>query len=319
MALFQKFSNNASRLLLTKQIQSNKDASKNFIFSKGSKTNNKFFEARYVRRNKDKVSAYVSSHTGCKMACQFCYLTRQGQTSFRHTTLEDYIEQLDEIVDHYVCASPGLDASRLNINFMARGEPLANKIVVNQYPEFHKVVQERYGYLFDTVNMNISTIMPNTLKSIGRPLHRVFEGNPVRIYYSMYASDSRVFKHKWMPNALPTMEALDMLQDLQEHNDKVQVNIHFALIKNENDSMQNAKEIASMLKGRQFNGKFNLVRYNPPPGSSSQEAVPSRIQDFYDVISEVMPSSSRIVPRVGQDAYASCGMFWNENGEINNS
>jgi adenine C2-methylase RlmN of 23S rRNA A2503 and tRNA A37 len=54
------------------------DGSINLIFNYARS----FIEARYVQRAPDYISAYVSSHNGCKMGCTFCWLTAQKQTEF---------------------------------------------------------------------------------------------------------------------------------------------------------------------------------------------------------------------------------------------
>jgi adenine C2-methylase RlmN of 23S rRNA A2503 and tRNA A37 len=105
-----------------KSIPSIFDKSINYIFktAKGGS-----FEARYVRRAKEYISAYPSSHDGCKMGCEFCWLTQNKQTSFNHLTLSDYELQLQIILknvpekDHELLNKHQV---RINVNFMAKGE-----------------------------------------------------------------------------------------------------------------------------------------------------------------------------------------------------
>ena len=59
--------------------------------------------------------------------------------------------------------------------------------------------------------MNISTIMPYTIKD--RSLCDIFGNTPVNLYYSLYSINEK-FKQKWMPNAIPSLTALDKLQEL---------------------------------------------------------------------------------------------------------
>ena len=87
-----------SSILYFRKLPSKIDASTNFIFHNHIKG---AFEARYVRRNADKVSAYLSSHTGCSMGCQMCFLTHLGENSMKHAKIKDYEEQFKIIMNHY--------------------------------------------------------------------------------------------------------------------------------------------------------------------------------------------------------------------------
>ena len=56
---------------------------------------------------------------------------------------------------------------------------------------------------------------------------------------------------------------------------------------------------------------FNLVAYNPPEGED-----PSLfdLEHARDIVLCIMPSQTQVnvVPRIGPDAYVSCGMFFSE-------
>ena len=69
---------------------------------------------------------------------------------------------------------------------MSRGEPLANKYVINNYPELYSSINNAVksnGY--KETKMNISTIMPYTIKN--KSLCDIFQGYPVNLYYSLYS------------------------------------------------------------------------------------------------------------------------------------
>lgn len=294
----------ASSLKPTSVLSSTIDASTNFIFPYGKGT----LEARYVNRN-GKVIAYLSSHSGCKMGCKFCFLTNQNQLWFDHTTIDAYRDQLDEVLHHAMFEKKinlhGLP--KLNINFMARGEALANKYVINNYRDLVNGLDAVANtYCIDNIKVNISTIMPHTIKD--RNLKDIFgNDNPPHLYYSLYSLDEKFRKH-WMPNAIPVRDALDKLKKYE--NSTYPITFHYALIKDHNDSLESAAEIVKILREYKFVGKFNLVRYNPHPDSGSAEADEDRLNEVFNIISEGLGNpKSYIVPRVGKDVYASCGMF----------
>lgn len=290
-------------------LESKIDRSKNWLFSYGKSV----LECRYVRRENamDKISLYVSSHNGCTMGCKFCFLTNQSQTSFKHSSLDSYMMQIQTVLDHYIKQTvihPDETAKRVNINFMARGEPLANKIIVNQYQKFYDCVNrfvQTYG--LEGFRMNISTIMPKTIQD--RSLIDIFSDRPAYLYYSFYSIEDK-FREYWMPNAMPWKSALDKLKAYQEVSG-IPITFHWAIIKDHNDDPKMFREMAQILKSYDFNAKYSIVRYNPHENSNSEEADDERRNEIFSILSPIM-KSSKIIPRVGYDVNASCGMFVNQ-------
>src|SRR5215470_2065768 len=82
-------------------------------------------EARFVRRRADTVVIYLSSQTGCSQACRMCHLTATRQTDHRDVTLDEYVAQAEVVLEHYQRVEP---ARTVHFNFMARGEPLLNRV-----------------------------------------------------------------------------------------------------------------------------------------------------------------------------------------------
>lgn len=297
-------SNNTVKVGDVTTIMSSIDKSVNWIsaFGKGK------IETRFVQKTDDYFIAYLSSHSGCNQGCRFCYLTQQNQTTFDHVPIELYESQFETVLNHYDINGNG-EATRVNINLMARGEPLANKNLVQNYPVFYTKIWNLVHKFDITPKVNISTIMPKHIKHWD--LDGIFKGYPAHIYYSMYTIDNK-FREQWIPNAMDVYDALDKLKDYEEaaldNGMKYPVTFHWALIKDHNDSIYMAKETARLLKQYNFKSKFNLVRYNPHINTDTNES--ERIQEIFDIISSAFDSpKSYIVPRVGPDVRASCGMF----------
>ena len=162
----------------------------------------------------------------------------------------------------------------------------------------------------DQVEYNFSTIMPvangsTQFNHLARYAHA--EINPT-IYYSLYSVNPD-FRKRWLPKAMPVKDALRHLHAYQVFTDKPIV-FHWAYIEGENDSEAEAAEIARLIKEYNIRGRFNLVRYNPFSEDQGKESSEEVLQARFEQISAVMTEpGSRIVPRVGQDVHASCGMF----------
>ncbi len=287
------------------------DKSVNWVipFGKGA------VETRFVQKRSDYIISYVSSHSGCRMGCQFCYLTQQKQTSFDHVDIQGYRRQLSFALRHYMreVARGAPRANRVNVNFMARGEALSNKWVVNHYPKLYQELNKLTVTPQLSLKMNISTIMPHTVGD--RELRDIFRYSPANVYYSLYSLDDG-FRDKWMPNAMPVHRALQKLRQYEIDTEGVvdtPVTFHWAYIKGHNDDITGAHQIAKQLKSMWFRAKFNLVRFNPHPNLERQgivEPEEPKLMELFSIISDALGHDrSYMVPRVGRDVSASCGMF----------
>ena len=259
-------------------------------------------ETRYVRREHDTIVIYLSSQTGCRQACRMCHLTATGQTATRDVTLDEYVAQAETVLDHY----RGVEPARLvHFNFIARGEPLLNPVLVHRSAE----LLDRLWRLATAHELRsrflISTIMPRTL---ARPLVDIFDRYHPELYYSLYSTDD-AFRRRWLPNAQPVAAALEQLAAWQRATSKI-VKIHFAFIRGLNDSEANVHAICDALEARALVAHINIVRYNPPSpahGEEPDEAVTERNARIFEA--RLPHARVQVVPRVGFDVNASCGMF----------
>jgi 23S rRNA (adenine2503-C2)-methyltransferase len=293
------------------RLKSLQDSSVNFIIDRaGSIT-----EARYVQRHRDQVICYLSIADGCAQACRFCHLTRTGQVSNRTTTPDELVQQALLVLKQYQRSSdPNHKALCLNYNFMARGEPLAQREFVENYKEYHDkllAIGKLFGFKY--IKFNISTIYPKVYEAMAkgyRNLYRFFPNDDTYLYYSLYSVNSS-FREKWLPNAVNPNVAMDQLSE-RHWRTGTSIIIHHAMIAGENDSTEDAQNIAMYLRGysQMVNFKFNLVRYNPFSEVYGKEADMDKITSAFTILNNVLSANDiQLVPRVGPDVFASCGMF----------
>ncbi len=281
-----------------KKLKSNIDQSVNFIEDQLVG----FLESRYVRKTDEYFICYLSSQTGCNRGCKFCHLTATNQTAFKDSDYQDYLNQALQVFRHY---RQETKANYIHYNFMARGEALANKILLKDadkilYSLADLAVQEGLNPKF-----NISTIMPQTLSD--KKLTDIFKIITPTMYYSLYSMNPS-FRKKWIPSAMNPLEALDLLKEYQDMTKKI-VKIHYAFIKDENDSIEDLTEMCIEIERRGLLTEFNLVRYNPystVQGEESSDLVIARNLDF---LKQNFKGKVQMIPRVGFDVKASCGMF----------
>jgi 23S rRNA (adenine2503-C2)-methyltransferase len=284
-----------------KVLNSQIDSSVNFIENQLSG----FLESRYVKRpNAKYFIAYLSSHNGCNRGCTFCHLTATDQTSFIDSSHNDFVGQAIRIFKHYRDNKESVDY--MSYNFMARGEPLANQILL----EDGDALLSKLGQVAKEEGLpakfNISTIMPLTLK---KSLVDVFHYINPTIYYSLYSTKPE-WRKKWMPGAMDHNQALEMLAEYQNFSKKI-VKIHFPFIAGENDYEEDMYNMCLAIDKAGLISEFNLVRYNPASEDqgkeSSEEVIARNIQILKDNFN--YNTKVQIIPRVGFDVKASCGMF----------
>lgn len=277
-------------------LKSELDQSVNFV----EKHLEGFLESRYVRRSPDYFVCYLSSHNGCNKGCKFCHLTATKQTSFEDSTKGDFIKQAEEVFKHYRTENI---AKSVHFSFMARGEVLANK----------QILQNGDEILFDLGKMAtrenlyskfcLSTIIPKNVK----PLTDIFRIMTPTIYYSLYSMDEN-WRNTWIPAALPVKESLDILKDYQKLSKKI-IKIHFPFIEGENDSSDNLGDMCNELNKRKLRCEFNLVMYNPFSPEQGQETNEVTMKYRLELLKEYFPGPVKVINRVGFDVKASCGCF----------
>jgi 23S rRNA (adenine2503-C2)-methyltransferase len=256
-----------------------------------------FTESRYVRKVDDYFIAYLSSQTGCNRGCMFCHLTATRQTRSLDCDHEDFMQQARTVMAHY---AKDLPAKYVHMNFMARGEALANRWFTENATELLMDLGKLsldYGV---KPKFNISTIMPVTMR---RRLIDMFPIITPTIYFSMYSADD-AWRKRWMPAAMPVDEAIEQLREYQSISKKI-IKIHGAFIRGENDSPDQICAMADKLLDLKV--EFNIVRYNPLTSEQGEES--PDLLSIHQQLNDHFPT--KIIPRVGPDVKAACGMFVN--------
>ncbi|UNC16155.1 radical SAM protein (plasmid) [Acidiphilium multivorum] len=263
-------------------------------------------EARFVQRDPDYFIVYLSSHTGCRHACRFCHLTATGQTMMVPVGAHDYVAQANRVLQH--AGMVATEAKRVHYNFMARGEALSN-------PDFLRessLVFELLGNLMPDLASRflVSSIIPD--EYTGR-LDSLLTDPRSMLYYSLYSTNP-AFRRRWLPRAKPVDHALDLIADYQARTGRA-IALHWAFIAGENDDPDDVATTLEALKVRGIKAKFNLVRYNPHDQRQGAETEEKRLTELFRLVAGSLgQAGSRIVPRVGSDIMASCGMFFPRGG-----
>ncbi|HEU5400979.1 MAG TPA: 23S rRNA (adenine(2503)-C(2))-methyltransferase RlmN, partial [Terriglobales bacterium] len=242
-------------------------------------------------RAASRATICVSSQVGCAVNCQFC-MTALLKVQRNLTAGEIVGQVLAVLKDHSV----DLDRERINLVFMGQGEPFLN------YDNFMKAVRllvQGAGIPESRMTVSTSGILP-------RFVDFAYESIRPKLAISLNASNdagrTRVMpiNKKWNLSALIAAAKAFPLRNRER------LTFEYVLLGAENDSPENARELAELLRG--LRAKVNLIALNPGPGIPYQTPVEERVLAFQQIlIRSGIPAFIRR-PR-GRDIYAACGQL----------
>lgn len=235
------------------------------------------------------LSACLSSQIGCHMACRFCAST--GLALKRNLTRGDLLGQFLAL-EHY----SGRAIS--NLDLMGIGEPLDN------YTEVMAFIRRLVAP--DFRNFSARRISLSTCGLIEKIYDLAREGLGLTLAISLHAPD-QALREKLMPIA-KTNPLTDLVQaaDFYFAQTGRRVSYEYALFAGINDSLDQAKTLAQLLRGR--NCHVNLIPANEVDGSPLRPSPPSQVQAFAKTL-QGQGINATIRRSLGQDIDAACGQL----------
>jgi adenine C2-methylase RlmN of 23S rRNA A2503 and tRNA A37 len=139
-------------------------------------------------------------------------------------------------------------------------------------------------------------------------LPEIFTDTPVQLYYSVYSTVPE-WRRRWIPKAWSARYGMEQMKMWQEHSGQL-ITLHFAVIEGQNDAMDVLEDLVHYVRCENLRVKFNLVRYNPYSEKQGKEPELDKLEEIFEYYNRAFQGEkNRIVPRVGFDVKASCGMF----------
>ncbi len=251
----------------------------------------KVIEAVLMRYDKRRTLC-ISSQAGCAMGCVFC---ATGQMGFkRHLSSGEIVAQ----VMHYARLLHAERQTVTNVVIMGMGEPFHN--YDNTMAAIDRL-NDPDGYNFGARRFTISTVGLV-------PMIRRFadEKRQVNLAVSLHAADddlrlSMLPVDKRYPIA-------DLLEACRYYVNKTRRRITFewALINEVNDTPEQARKLASLLKGLLCH--VNAIPLNPTTGYSGAATTRQRAQAFKESLEQAgIPCTIRM--RRGIEIQAGCGQL----------
>ena len=234
-------------------------------------------------------SVCISSQVGCRMGCRFCASTLDGLV--RGLKPSEMLEQIYQIQKH-------TGERDSNVVVMGTGEPFDN---YDNLIKFIKMLTDEHGLHISQRNLTVSTcgIVPN----IKRFADEEFS---VTLALSLHASNNEKRK-SLMPvankyNLDEILEACDYFYDKTGRR----VTFEYSLVGGVNDTDQDAKELISMLKGK--NCHINLIPVNPIKEREYVQSDKKVIENFKNKL-EKSGINVTIRREMGRDIDGACGQL----------
>jgi len=260
----------------------------------------------------------VSSQVGCTLTCSFCHtgtmkLVRNltpgeivGQVMLARDALgewprgtmisdADVIDEDDE-AGHYTADGRLLT----NIVMMGMGEPLYN---FDHVRDALKLVMDGDGLALSKRRITLST------SGVIPMMERCGEEIGVNLAVSLHGVRKEVRDELVPLNKKYGID--DLLQACADYpgaSNARRITFEYVMIKDKNDSDDDARELVRLLREYKLPAKVNLIPFNPWSGAGYETSTPDRIRRFSEIVFEGGFSAPVRTPR-GRDIDAACGQL----------
>ena len=247
----------------------------------------------------DRGTLCVSSQVGCTLNCRFCHTGTMRLV--RNLTPSEIVGQVMLARDSLGEWPTSLDGRMLtNIVMMGMGEPLYNFEAVR---DALKIVMDGDGLALSKRRITLSTsgvvpMMARAGKEIG-----------VNLAVSLHAVTKEV-RDEIVPinRKYGIEELLQACADYPGANNARRITFEYVMLKDKNDSDDDARELVRLIRKYDLPAKVNLIPFNPWPGAAYECSTPERIRSFSNLVFAAGISAPVRTPR-GRDIDAACGQL----------
>ena len=235
------------------------------------------------------LSVCVSSQVGCNMGCKFCESGRLKKIRNLST---------DEMVGQILVIEKVMKERIRSVVIMGIGEPLDN---YENVLDFIKIINHPKGIAIGARHITLSTcgIIPKIKLLSELPLQ-------INLAISLHAPNDEL-RNKLMPinKAYPLPKLIEAVKEYSEKTNR-RVTIEYILLKNVNDSVYHAHELASLLRG--MNVYVNLIPYNETKPIEFKKSEKKNIDLFYQTLKEEKINVT-VRREFGSKISAACGQL----------
>jgi len=267
------------------------DGTRKFLFDVGG---GNAVETVYIPED-DRGTLCVSTQAGCALDCSFCSTGKQGFN--RNLTVGEIIGQLWQ-ANRALGADAKGERIISNVVLMGMGEPLAN--FDNTVAALRLMLDDNaYGLSRRRVTVSTSGLVP--------AMGRLGDECAVALAVSLHAPNDRL-RDELVPinQKYPLRELMDACRRYLKKAPRDFVTFEYVMLDGVNDSDAYARELLELT--RTVPCKFNLIPFNPFPGSPYRRSPAVRIRRFAEILMNAGIVTTTRKTR-GDDIDAACGQL----------
>ena len=242
-----------------------------------------------VMRYKHGITICISSQVGCRMGCGFCASTIGGL--YRNLTPGELLNQV-------IFAQEDIGERISNIVMMGIGEPLDN---YGNVIKFLHNVNHSAG-----LNIGYRHISLSTCGLVDKIYELARENLPVTLSVSLHAPND-VIRSQIMPvnRRFPIAELMRACRAYIETTTR-RISFEYALIAGVNDSLEQAEELARLVKGMLCH--VNLIPVNKVEERQYEKSKAQTVRSFQQRLLDLGVNTT-VRRELGSDISASCGQL----------
>ncbi|ACV74828.1 MAG: 23S rRNA (adenine(2503)-C(2))-methyltransferase RlmN [Zymomonas mobilis] len=247
----------------------------------------------------DRGTLCISSQIGCTLNCRFC--NTGTMRLVRNLTVGEIVGQImlaRDSLDEW----PSKPEGRLltNVVMMGMGEPLYN---FDNVRDALKLVMDGDGIALSRRRITLST------SGVVPMMARAGEEIGVNLAVSLHAVTKAV-RDEIVPinKKYGIDELLAACAAYPGVNNARRITFEYVMLKDKNDSEEDAHELVRLLQYYRLPAKVNLIPFNPWPNSPYECSTPERIARFSEIVFNAGISAPVRRTR-GQDIMAACGQL----------
>jgi 23S rRNA (adenine2503-C2)-methyltransferase len=250
----------------------------------------------------DRGTLCISTQAGCAMNCLFCSTGRQGFN--RNLTTAEIVGQL-WLAEHALRASLGVqdenDRVITNVVMMGMGEPLQNLDAV--VPALRLMLDD-HAYGLSRRRVTVST------SGLTRQIDKLAQLVPVALAVSLHAPNDAL-RDELVPlnRKHPLADLMAACQRYLAVAPRDFITFEYVMLAGRNDADAHADELIELV--RDVPCKFNLIPFNPFPGSGLERPSTERVRAFAQRLSDAGVVTTIRKTR-GDDIDAACGQLAGE-------
>lgn len=241
------------------------------------------------------LSLCISSQVGCNMACAFCESGRRKKIrNLKPSEMLLQIIEIEKIINKRIS----------HVVIMGIGEPFDN---YDNLVTFLDNANNHKGLCIGSRHITVSTcgIVPKIYEFSNLPYQ-------VNLAISLHAANDEL-RSKLMPvnKVYPLKELMMAIKDYLKKTGR-RVTFEYILLKDINDTKEDAKSLAKLVKG--MNAYINLIPFNENSNSKFKRPKNDEIMKFYDIIKKEGINVT-VRKEFGSKISAACGQLRSKKEE----